>query len=247
MRPRLNSLANRVILSASRAQTASAQPWISASAHVHPSASVSPGAIVMPHARVGARCVLQPGSVVGIGCQIGEGTVIGTHASIENCNIGAYCVLHGGVRIGADGFGFTYDEHGGVYKKPQLLRVLLGDGIELGANTCVDRGSWRDTVIGDETKVDNLVQIGHNVLIGRQCLICAHAALGGSSELGDRVIMGGKSAVSDHVKVCSNVRLAAKTGVIKDIEVSGDYGGYPALPAARWRRAVAIERRGSER
>ena len=197
----------------------------------------------MARAHVGARCVLQPGSVVGEGSHIGEGTVLGCHSTVENGRLGARCRLHSGVRIGADGFGFTFDEHGGVLKKPQLLRVLIGDDVEVGAGTCIDRGSWRDTVVGDETKIDNLVQIGHNVLIGRASLICAHAALGGSSELGERCVMGGKSAIADHVRVCSDVRLAAYTGVTKHIDAPGDYAGFPAQPAHRWRRQIATASR----
>jgi UDP-3-O-[3-hydroxymyristoyl] glucosamine N-acyltransferase LpxD len=175
--------------------------------------------------------------------------MIGVHASVENCRLGAGCVVHSGVRIGADGFGFFVDaETGAVRKKPQLLRVLIGDGVEIGAGSCIDRGSWRDTRLGDHTKVDNLVQIGHNVHIGRSSLICAHSALGGSSELGDYCVMGGRSAVADHVHVCSHVRLAAKAGVTKHITAAGDYAGFPAQPVRLWRRemaamrAVALER-----
>jgi UDP-3-O-[3-hydroxymyristoyl] glucosamine N-acyltransferase LpxD len=167
--------------------------------------------------------------------------------SVENASIGAHVVLHGGVRIGADGFGFFFDEHSGVRKKPQLLRVLIGDGVEIGAGTCIDRGSWRDTRIGDETKIDNLVQLGHNVIVGRACLICAHAALAGSSELGDRCVMGGKSAVADHVRLCGGVRLAACSGVTKHISTPGDYAGFPAQPAAAWRRHVAMASRAMQR
>ena len=181
--------------------------------------------------RVYKRCVLHPGSVLGEGSTLGEGSVLGCHASAENCRIGAHAVLHGGVRIGADGFGFFHDEHGAVVKKPQLLRVVLGDGVEVGAGTCIDRGSWRDTRIGDETKIDNLVQIGHNVLVGRGCLLCAHVALAGSSELGDRCVLGGKSAVADHIKLCGGVRLAAYAAATTHITTPGDYGGFPAQPA----------------
>ena len=230
-----------------RDAASAARPYIAASAYVHPSAQVHPGAIIMEGAYVGARAVLNPGSVVGMGSHVGEGTVLGCGVSVEHCRIGAQCVLHSGVRIGADGFGFFFDEDGRVHKKPQLLRAVLGDAIEVGAGTCIDRGSWRDTSVGDETKIDNLVQIGHNVLIGRASLICAHAALAGSSELGDRCVMGGKSAIADHVRVCSGVRLAAKSGVTKHITVPGDYAGFPAQPASAWRRQVAAAAREAAR
>ena len=246
LRSRHVSSIMRRFRSAARAASA-ARPYVAASAHVHPSAQVHPGAIVMEGAYVGARAVLRPGSVVGAHSHVGEGTVLGCHVSLENCRIGAHCLLHSGVRIGADGFGFYFDEHGHVRKKPQLLRALLGDGVEVGAGTCIDRGSWRDTTVGDETKIDNLVQIGHNVIIGRASLICAHAALAGSSELGDRCVMGGKSAIADHVRVCSGVRIAAKSGVTKHITVPGDYAGFPAQPASAWRRQVAVATRGAAR
>eukprot|EP00850_Spirogloea_muscicola_P022024 SM000273S10234 [mRNA] locus=s273:108537:116439:+ [translate_table: standard] len=111
----------------------------------------------------------------------------------------------------------------------QLLRVIIGDDVEVGANSCIDRGSWRDTVIGDCVKIDNLVQIGHNVVIGRCCLLCGQVGLGGSSTLGDYVILGGKAGVADHMSICSKVRVAAKAGVMRDITEPGDYAGFPAL------------------
>jgi len=116
-----------------------------------------------------------------------------------------------------------------VLKKPQALRVRIMHGVEIGANSCVDRGSWRDTYIGEHTKLDNMVQIGHNAVIGRGCLLCAHCAIGGSAELGDWVVMGGKAAVKDHVSVVSKVRIAAKAGVTHSLTVPGDYAGFPAL------------------
>eukprot|EP00850_Spirogloea_muscicola_P021829 SM000263S09816 [mRNA] locus=s263:88317:96187:- [translate_table: standard] len=120
----------------------------------------------------------------------------------------------------------------------QLLRVFIGDDVEVGANSCIDRGSWRDTVIGDCVKIDNLVQIGHNVVIGRCCLLCGQVGLGGSSTLGDYVILGGKAGVADHMTICSKVRVAAKAGVMRDITEPGDYAGFPAVPAREWRKAA---------
>ena len=146
--------------------------------------------------------VVGANSVVGEGVRVGRGTVLRFGVALSHCNVGAGCVLHHGVAAGADGFGFDVDPATGrVLKKPQELRVLIGDEVEIGANSCVDRGSWRDTVVGDQCKLDNMVQVGHNALLGTGCLLCGHVALGGSSELGDYVVMGGKSAVKDHVKV----------------------------------------------
>ena len=209
------------------------------SATVHPSARLAQTAVVLERAHVGPRCEIGEGSVVGCGVHVGAWTKLHPQVTLQNCQVGKHCLFHSGARVGADGFGFWVDEAGGVRKRPQLLQVLIGDHVEVGANTCIDRGSWRDTVIGSHTKIDNLVQIGHNVHVGHSCLLCAHAALAGSSELGDYCVMGGKSAVADHVKVCSQVRLAAFSGVTKHITQRGDYAGWPAQPAQAWRREVA--------
>ncbi|CAI0468127.1 unnamed protein product [Linum tenue] len=133
-----------------------------------------------------------------------------------------------------------------MVKKPQLLNVRIGNNVEIGANSCVDRGSWRDTVIGDHSKIDNLVQIAHNVVIGRSCIICGQVGIAGSATIGDYVTLGGRVAVRDHVSVASKVRLAANSCVTKDISEPGDYAGFPAVPAREWRRQVANQRRISK-
>ncbi|MCO5592300.1 hypothetical protein L7F22_046300 [Adiantum nelumboides] len=137
------------------------------------------------------------------------------------------------------GFGFLVDDQGNMIKKPQMLQVNVGDNVEIGANSCIDRGSWRNTVIGDHTKIDNQVQIGHNVIIGRSCMICGQVGLGGSSTIGDFVVLGGKCGVADHISIASKVRIAAKSGVTRNITQPGDYAGFPAVPAAEWRRSMA--------
>ena len=226
---------------------------------------MEPGAVVFPGARVAAGCRVGACSVVGPGVVLGEGTQVGYGVAISHARVGARCTLHHGVRIGADGFGFAVDPATGeLTKKPQERGVVLGDGVELGANTCVDRGSWRDTRIGDDTKVDNLVQIGHNVVVGAghqlplrvhtltscttgsRCLLCGHVALGGSSTLGDGVVMGGKAATKDHVSVVAGARIAAKAGVTSNITTPGDYAGFPAVPAALWRRQQVQLRRATK-
>ncbi|KAJ1639248.1 trimeric LpxA-like protein [Pavlovales sp. CCMP2436] len=216
---------------------------VHAAASVHASATVEPCAVVLRGATVGADVTVGATSVVGDGVHVRERTRLGYGVRLSNCTIGSDCILHHGVCVGADGFGFEADAAGRLSKRPQLLRALVHDHVEIGANSCVDRGSWRDTVIGAHTKLDNLVQVGHNAHIGEHCLLCAHAAVGGSSSLGDHVVMGGKSAVRDHVSVTSRVRIAAKAGVSANITESGDYAGFPAEPAARWRRQVVTLRR----
>ena len=224
---------------------AGAGPFVAETADVHESATLGPGAVVLDGATVGARAVVGANSVVGEGVSIGEDTTLGFGVKLSNCTVGARCTLHHGVCVGQDGFGFYFDEsEGRVVKVPQTLAVVIGDDVELGANTCVDRGSKRDTVIGNGAKLDNLVQVGHNAHVGEHCILCAHVALGGSSTLGERVVMGGKSAVADHVQVAPRSRIAAKAGVIKDVAEPGhDHGGFPAMRASLWRRQVALLRR----
>ncbi|GAQ79339.1 hypothetical protein KFL_000280440 [Klebsormidium nitens] len=211
------------------------------SAFIEHGAVVQRGAVVEKDVRIGA-C-----SVVGPDVRIGERTVLWHNVSLLHCTIGRDCILHNGVSVGQDGFGFFVNEKGEMIKKPQELNVIIGNNVEIGANSCVDRGSWRDTEIGDHTKIDNLVQVGHNVKIGRCCILCGHAAIGGSAELGDYVVMGGKAGIADHVKVHPQVRLAAKTGVMSDIKEKGDYAGFPAVPAREWRRsAIAVRKLGRD-
>jgi UDP-3-O-[3-hydroxymyristoyl] glucosamine N-acyltransferase LpxD len=211
-------------------------------ASVHPSVSVEPCAVVMSDAALDADVSIGATSVVGSGVSVGERTQVGHGVRLLHCSIGHDCVLHAGVSVGADGFGFQPDAQGRLTKKPQTLRVQIHEHVEIGANSCVDRGSWRDTVLGAHTKLDNMVQIGHNVHVGKHCMLCAHVALAGSSSLGDHVVMGGKSAVRDHVRVASGVRIAAKSGVTTSITEPGDYAGFPAEPAQQWRRRVASVR-----
>ncbi|KAI4304293.1 hypothetical protein MLD38_039825 [Melastoma candidum] len=212
------------------------------SASIDATARVEMGAIVHEKAVLGANVCVGSGTVVGPSVAIGQSCSIGYNVSLSNCTLGESCMIHSGVCIGQDGFGFFVDEHGQVIKKPQTLYARIGNNVEIGANTCIDRGSWRDTVIGDGTKIDNLVQIGHNVIIGRNCLLCGQVGIAGSVCLGDYVVLGGRAAVKDHVTITSKVRLAANSCVIKDINEPGDYGGFPAVPIGRWRRLVAARR-----
>ncbi|CAN1222250.1 Probable UDP-3-O-acylglucosamine N-acyltransferase 2, mitochondrial [Linum grandiflorum] len=133
-----------------------------------------------------------------------------------------------------------------MVKKPQPLNARIGNDVEIGANSCIDRGSWRDTVIGDHSKIDNLVQVAHNVVIGRSCIICGQVGIAGSATIGNYVTLGGRVAIRDHVSIASKVRLAANSLVTKDIKEPGDYAGFPAIPVQEWRRQVANQRRISK-
>ncbi|KAI5656862.1 hypothetical protein M9H77_25655 [Catharanthus roseus] len=213
------------------------------SACIHPTAVIEVGAIVHSQALVGENVHVGSGAIVGPAVKIGESTILGYNISLSNCCIGNSCVIHNGVCIGQDGFGFLVDEQGNMVKKPQNLKAKIGNHVEIGSNTCIDRGSWRDTTVGDHSKIDNLVQIGHNVTIGRSCMICGQVGIAGSVTIGDYVTLGGRVAIRDHVNIASKVRLAANSCVTKDIIQPGDYGGFPAMPIAKWRRQVALGNR----
>ncbi|OAY78785.1 putative UDP-3-O-acylglucosamine N-acyltransferase 2, mitochondrial [Ananas comosus] len=197
------------------------------------------GAVVHANSMLGECVHIASGAIVGPSVSVGQSTRIGYNAVLSNCSLGVSCIIHNGVCIGQDGFGFFVDDEGRVVKKPQMLHVRIGDHVEIGANTCIDRGSWRETVIGDHTKIDNLVQIGHNVMIGKCCIICGQVGIAGSATIGDYVMLGGRVGVKDHVSVSSKVRLAANSLVTKDIVEPGDYGGFPAVPINEWRRQCA--------
>lgn len=212
------------------------------SASIDPSAFVEIGAVVHSECAVGAECRIGCGAIIGPTVTIGQSTKIGYNVALANCMVGDFCVIHSGVCIGQDGFGFFVDEQGNMVKKPQKLNVRIENHVEIGANTCIDRGSWRDTVVGEHTKIDNLVQIGHNVVIGRSCIICGQVGVAGSVTIGDYVTFGGRVGIRDHVNIASKVRLAANSCVTKDISEPGDYGGFPAIPIRDWRRQIAIHR-----
>ncbi|CAN6179985.1 unnamed protein product [Urochloa humidicola] len=239
----------------SNASTASVEfvPWHNGGGILHRAASVDPttvveaGAVVHSGAVLGKEVVVGSGAVIGPSVSIGHSTRIGYNVVLSNCSVGEFCTIHNGACIGQDGFGFFVDEDGQVNKKPQMLHARIGDHVEIGANTCIDRGSWRETMIGDHTKIDNLVQIGHNVVIGKCCMICGQVGIAGSATLGDYVTLGGRVAIRDHVSIVSKVRLAANSSVTKDIQKPGDYGGFPAVPINEWRRQTASLRSFSKK
>ncbi|CAH1648324.1 UDP-3-O-acylglucosamine N-acyltransferase [Hyphomicrobiales bacterium] len=224
---------------------------------VFASQGVAPGAIVHPTAVLEPGVTVDPGAVIGPGAEIGAGTVIASHAVIgpqvrigRNCSIGAgstiqatlignRVIVHPGARIGQDGFGFAMSPKGHM-KVPQVGRVIIQDDVEIGANSCIDRGASRDTVIGEGTKIDNLVQIGHNCVIGRHCVICAQTGLAGSSTLEDFVVLGGQVGLAGHLTVGAGAQIAAQSGVAGDVPRGARYGGSPAQPALAWARESAL-------
>ncbi len=204
--------------------------------------SIGALACVGENATIGDRTQIFPGAVVGDGVKIGADCIIYSNVSIyDDCVLGDRVIIHSGTVIGADGFGY-YQKMGQNVKIPHVGAVVLGDDVEIGANSCVDKGKFGNTVIGDGTKIDNQVQVAHNVVIGKNCILVGQCAIAGSSELGDNVMLGARAGVVDHVKVCSRTMIAGGCGVMSDIDKPGIYGGLPHTTRKGWMREVALIR-----
>jgi UDP-3-O-[3-hydroxymyristoyl] glucosamine N-acyltransferase len=219
---------------------------------VHPSAVVAPGARIDATAWVGPLCVVEdgaeigpgahigPGSLVGAGSRIGAGTRLVARVVVWNASVvGARCILHPGAVVGSDGFGNAND--GGRWVKvPQLGRVVIGDDVEIGANTTVDRGSLRDTVIADGVRLDNLIQVGHNVIIGAHTAAAAFVGISGSTVIGSRCTLGGAAGFAGHLTIADDVHVTGMAMVTHSLHEPGSYSsGIPAIPSREWRRNVA--------
>ena len=221
---------------------------ISPAAHVHPTAtigmnvSIGAGAVIGAHAMIGDDSCIGPNAVIQTGVQIGKGTHVGGLTSISHAIIGNRVLIHRGVQIGQDGFGFALSREGHV-KVPQLGRVVIEDDVEIGSNTTIDRGTGPDTYIGEGTKIDNLVQIGHNVTIGKRAVIIAQAGISGSTRIGDGAVLAGQCGIAGHLKIGAGAKIAAKSGVMGDIPAGSSYGGAPAVPVVDWhRQTIALSR-----
>ncbi len=195
--------------------------------------TIEPGAIVGPQAMIGRGTIVAAGAVVGYRCTIGRDCFIGPTATITHAMVGDRVILHAGVRIGQDGFGFAMGS-GGHLKVPQIGRVIIQDDVEIGANSAVDRGALKDTVIGEGTKIDNLVQIGHNVIIGRHCVIVGQCGIAGSAVLDDFVVMGGQAGVAGHIKVGVGARIAGASHAKDDVPAGSRMIGTPAKTLREW-------------
>ena len=224
------------------------RPGIAASAVVDPGARLGEGCEIAANVVIGAGATIgrhsriEANSVVGEQVVVGEAARIGANVSLSHCVIGDRVRILPGARIGQEGFGFAPDPAGYV-RVPQLGRVLIGDDVEIGANATIDRGAGPDTVIGDGTMIDNLVQIGHNVVIGRCCVIVAQVGISGSTKLDDFVMIGGQGGLAGHLTLGKGARVAAHSGVYRDVAPGETVSGYPAMPVKEFWRSVALLQR----
>jgi UDP-3-O-[3-hydroxymyristoyl] glucosamine N-acyltransferase len=219
---------------------------------IHPSAkieegvNIEAGAVVGPEAMIGSGSTISAGAAVGCRVAVGRNCYLGPNTSVIHTLIGNNVIIHSGACIGQDGFGFAMGPQGHI-KVPQIGRVIIQDDVEIGSNTMIDRGALRDTVIGEGTKIDNMVQIGHNVVIGRHCVIVAQVGISGSTELGDFVVMGGDSGVIGHMKIGDGAQIAGSSKVSKNVPAGEKWGGTPAKPIKAWFREIAALKRLGEK
>jgi UDP-3-O-[3-hydroxymyristoyl] glucosamine N-acyltransferase len=226
---------------AMRSDSLFAASGVSPAANVHPDARledgivIDPGAVIGPRAEIGSGTRVGPNAVIGPDVRIGRDCSIGPHASILYALIGDRVIVHAGVNIGQDGFGFAPGDKAHT-KVPQIGRVIVQDDVEIGANATIDRGALVDTVIGEGTKIDNLVQVGHNVTIGRHCIIVAQTGISGSTTLGDFVLIGGQVGIAGHLSIGAGAQIAAQSGVIRNVDAGARLAGTPARPVRAYLR-----------
>lgn len=216
---------------------------IDPSAHLEDGVIVDPLAVIGPRVEIGAGTVIGAGAVIGADVRIGRDCNVGARSAIQFALIGDNVLIHPACSIGQDGYGFIFFGPEGHLKVPQTGRVLIQNHVEVGAGTTIDRGSLRDTVIGEGTKIDNQVQIGHNVTIGRHCLLAAQIGLAGSLTIGDYVALGAKVGINNHLKIGDGAQVTAMSAVKDDIPAGGRWGGHFAKPTKQWfREIIAVER-----
>ncbi len=216
---------------------------VDAAASVDPSASIGPFVTIEAGAVIGPNCVVGSGCVIRADCALGEGCWLSGNVTLERDTVlGKRVRIHAGAVLGADGFGYEFAQ-GRHQKIPQIGRVLIGDDVDIGANTTIDRGRFGPTTIGEGSKIDNQVQVGHNVVMGKHCIVCAQTGLSGSTTIGDYVVMGGRSGSTGHQKIGSAAQIAGGSVVYGDLDAKGKYGGAPAIPLIAHQRILVLTQR----
>jgi UDP-3-O-[3-hydroxymyristoyl] glucosamine N-acyltransferase len=215
---------------------------IDPTAFVPEDCEIGPNVVVEERVRLGRRCRIGANTVIQKAVEIGDDCRIGPNVTLSHCLIGSRVVLHPGVRIGQDGFGFAPDPAGAI-KVPQLGRVVIGDDVDIGANTTIDRGSGPDTQIGPGSMIDNLVQIGHNVILGRCCILAGQVGISGSTKLDDYVMVGGQGGLAGHLHIGRGARIAAKSGLMRDVPAGATVCGSPAVPLTEFMKQTAVLQR----
>jgi UDP-3-O-[3-hydroxymyristoyl] glucosamine N-acyltransferase len=208
-------------------------------ARLEPDVTIEPGAVIGAHAEIGGGSLIGANAVIGGDVRIGRDCTVGAGTVVTNCLIGDRVIIHPGCNIGQDGFGYVMGGRGHV-KVPQVGRVIIQDGVEIGAGTTIDRGALRDTVIGEGTKIDNLVQVGHNVSIGRHCIVVAQTGIAGSSTLEDFVVLGARVGVNTQVTIGEGAQIAGVSVVHGDVPAGARWGGTPAKPVKQWFREIKL-------
>lgn len=219
------------------ARAISSQAAVDSSALLEDDVTIEAFAVVGPGVRIGRGTIVFSGASVGAGCSVGRGCRIGQNVVLQHAIVGNDVVIHPNASIGQDGFGYAIGRQG-IAKMVQIGRVVIQDGVEIGANTTIDRGAVRDTVIGENTKIDNQVQIAHNVEIGRNCVIVGQVAIAGSATIEDGVVIGGQSGVNGHVRIGAGSQIAAVSSVAGDVPPGSRWGGTPAHPVRDWMREM---------
>ncbi len=220
-------------------------PEIKPTAVIAPSAKIGEGcfigdyAVIGENVKIGKGCLIEPHAVIDHDCTIGDNCRIGAGAWLGHCDVGNNCFIYGGARIGWDGFGFI-TVNGQHRRIPQLGRVIIGNDIEIGANSCIDRGALDDTVIGDGCRIDDLVMVAHNNRFGRGCILVSQVGIAGSCQFGDYVVCGGQVGIADHLNIGTGAQIAAQSGIMRDIEAGAVVMGSPAVPIKDFMRQVSF-------
>ena len=212
---------------------------IEKSAKIDNTSQISQGTVISKNVVIGKNCKIGSNTIILPGVTIDKNTIIGSNCTISYAIIGSNVKIHNGVTIGQDGFGFAENQNVHI-KMPQLGRVIIHDNVEIGSNCSIDRGTGPDTILGEGSKLDNLIQIGHNAVLGKNCIMVAQSGIAGSTKIGNNVLIGGQVGIAGHLRIGNNVKIAAKSGVMKNIKDNSIVGGIPSVSIKDWHRQTII-------